>query len=462
MAFDPSLEEQQLHAETFRREQSRLTGRELVSEIALALGFTVATAALWLIYPPSTFALAPAALCMVVLAVASRVRIDTPFGYTHAAQLAFVPLLFAIPPAVVPIAVVAAFTIALLPDLLAGKARPGRLLVAVGNSWFAIGPAAVFALAKTEPRDAGPALLIAALTAQCTVDFAVSALRFWIDREASLKAQLRETWVYAIDAALSGVALVVAEDMDRSPAAVLALLPLLGVLAVFAHERHQRVQGLLELNNAYRGTALVLGDVLEADDGYTGEHCRSVVQLALALGEKLGLGAEQARNLEFAALLHDIGKIAIPTEIINKPGKLDPDEWRIIKTHTLEGQRMLDQVGGFMQTVGLIVRSHHERWDGRGYPDGLAGEAIPFEARIIACCDSWNAMRTDRAYRPALSHEIALAELLANTGHQFDPHIVPVFLTVIESTPQHRPITPPTPNPHGAPTAETERHATAP
>ena len=101
------------------------------------------------------------------------------------------------------------------------------------------------------------------------------------------------------------------------------------------------------------------------------------------------------RNLEFGALLHDVGKVAIPKEIINKPGKLDPHEWEIIKTHTVEGQRMLDQVGGFMSDVGRIVRSHHERWDGGGYPDGLAGEAIPIEARIISACDTWNAMTTD-------------------------------------------------------------------
>src|SRR5205807_7862101 len=129
-------------------------------------------------------------------------------------------------------------------------------------------------------------------------------------------------------------------------------------------------------------------------------------------------------NLEFGALLHDVGKIAIPKEIVNKPGKLNPEEWTIIKTHTVEGQRMLEQVGGFMREVGLIVRTHHERWDGGGYPDGLAGEAIALEARIISCCDTWNAMRTDRPYRRALSHEVALAELIANAGSQFDPRVV--------------------------------------
>jgi HD-GYP domain-containing protein (c-di-GMP phosphodiesterase class II) len=149
----------------------------------------------------------------------------------------------------------------------------------------------------------------------------------------------------------------------------------------------------------------------------------------------LKLDAQRRRNLEFGALLHDVGKIAIPKEIINKPGKLDAAEWTVIKTHTLEGQKMLERVGGFMRDVGLIVRSHHERWDGGGYPDGLAGEEIPLEARIIACCDTWNAMRTDRAYRKALSHEVALTELMANSRTQFDPTVVEALLNVIEPAP---------------------------
>src|SRR5262249_25138410 len=154
-------------------------------------------------------------------------------------------------------------------------------------------------------------------------------------------------------------------------------------------------------------------------------------ELSLAVGDRLGLSAEQRRNLEFAALLHDVGKIAIPKEIINKPGKLDPDEWALMKTHTIEGQKLLDRVGGFMQEVCGIVRSHHERWDGRGYPDGLAGQAIPLESRIICCCDTWNAMRTDRAYRAALAHDEAVAELLANRGSQLDPEIVDTLLSIV-------------------------------
>ena len=289
----------------------------------------------------------------------------------------------------------------------------------------------MLALAHVQPRDAGPALLLAALAAQFLADFVVSSARLVIVRGASISSVFRDTWAYAIDAALSGIALVVAEDIHTTPMAALALVPLLGLLAVFAHERHQRLQSMLELSSAYRGTALVLGDVIEADDGYTGEHCKSVVSLALEVAEHLGLSPERQRNLEFAALLHDVGKIAIPKEIINKPGKLDPHEWTIIKTHTVEGQKMLERVGGFMRQVGLIVRSHHERWDGGGYPDGLAGEDIPLEARIITCCDTWNAMRTDRPYRKALSHDVAVAELVSNAGGQFDPHVVETFVRLV-------------------------------
>ena len=222
MSLKPSLEEQELLADTFRRAGTRMPARERTSEIVSACGFAVAVAGLWWAQPPSPFAVVPAGLCVLVMMLATRVRFDTPFGFTVATQLAFVPLLFAVPGAIVPIAVVAALTIARLPEVLAGTARPGRLLLTVGNSWFAIGPAAVFALAETPPGAAGAVLLLAALGAQFLVDFTASAVRFWIDRGASLADQLRETWVYGIDAALSGIALVVAEDIHTTPVAILS------------------------------------------------------------------------------------------------------------------------------------------------------------------------------------------------------------------------------------------------
>jgi putative nucleotidyltransferase with HDIG domain len=426
-----NIEEQESLADTFARAEEDLTLRERRIEVPVAVGFFAAVVVVWAAWPPHGFEVLPALLCLVVMAVASVVRFDTPFGFTLATQLAFVPLLFAMPVAVVPIAVLLALLLAGCFEVWRGNKTPRRLLLTPGNSWFAIGPAAVFAVAHTEPRHAGAALLLIALAAQFAVDFAVSTVRFAEARDAGLAAQLRESWVYLIDIALTGMALVVAEQVPDHPLVALAPLPLLGLLAWFAGERRERLVNLLELNSAYRGTALVLGDVVEADDGYTGVHCRGVLGLALAVADELGLDADRRRNLEFGALLHDVGKIAIPKEIINKPGKLDPEEWQIIKTHTLEGQNMLDRIGGFMRDVGLIVRSHHERWDGGGYPDGLAGDEIPLEARIVSCCDSWNAMRTDRAYRKALAPEVALEELSANAGRQFDPHIVEVITAIV-------------------------------
>jgi HD-GYP domain-containing protein (c-di-GMP phosphodiesterase class II) len=433
MSLEPNLAEQELLADTLRRAASDLTTREVLAELVVGVGFVLAAAALWWQDPPHGVAVIPAILCMAVLVLAARVRFETPLGFTVATQLAFVPLLFAIPVAIVPAMVAAALVIARLPDVLSKRAGVGKLLGTTGNAWFAVGPAAVFAIAQIAPRHAGSALLLTALGAQFVVDFGAAAIYFGIAREASLRTQLRDTWVYVIDAALSGVGLVVAEQLQSSAAAVLAVVPLLGLLAMFAHERSQRLQSLLALGETYKGTALLLADVVTADDLYTGEHSRGVVGLALAVGDQLGLDGVQQRNLEFGALLHDVGKIAIPKDIINKPGPLDAAEWNLVKTHTLEGERMLARVGGFMREVGQIVRSHHERWDGDGYPDGLRGDAIPLAARIIACCDAWSAMRTDRPYRQSLSYETALAQLHANAGSQFDPEVAAALLTVISA-----------------------------
>jgi putative nucleotidyltransferase with HDIG domain len=366
------------------------------------------------------------------------VRFYLPSGWTVPTQVPFVPLVFTLPVSVAPLAVVLAFMAARLPEVVAGRASPGRLVHSIGNSWFALGPAAVFAVAGVEASHAGAALLAAALAAQFVADFAASSLWEAIADGSRVRAQLRDLWVYGVDAALAPVALVIATQVGQRPLAAAAVLPLLGVFAVFARERRARLESLVELKNAYHGTALVLGDVVEADDGYTGEHCKSVVALALQVGEHLGLAADRLRDLEFGALLHDVGKIAIPKDIINKPAQLDPEEWAIIKTHTVEGQRLLEQVGGFMRQVGEIVRSHHERWDGTGYPDGLAGDDIPLESRIIACCDAFNAMRTDRPYRKAMPLEDAVAELVACSGRQFDPTIVTGLLDVVDPHPRRQ------------------------
>ena len=420
-------------AEARGRLSERLSSREVRAEIIVGGTFVLAVIALLAWFPPSSGGWEPllAVTSLVALAVAIRVEFDIGSGITAPSQLAFIPLLFAVPPALVPVAVVAGIAAGKLVDVVRGDMRPVRLLAIFANAWFSVGPALVFAIAAPESAgDATVGLILAALAAQFAVDFGASSLREALVHGATLREQLQETWVYAVDVALTPVGLMAAWSAEETSLGVLGLLPLLGVLAVFARERRARVDGLVELNAAYRGTALVLGDVVEADDSYTGEHSRGVVQLALEVGGRLGLDAGARRNLEFAAMLHDVGKVAIPKDIINKPGELDPSEWQVMRTHTIEGERMLDQVGGFMSEVGRIVRSHHERWDGGGYPDGLAGEAIPLEARIVACCDAWNAMTTTRSYRDAMPDEEAARELVAHAGSQFDPTVVGTVLQI--------------------------------
>jgi HD-GYP domain-containing protein (c-di-GMP phosphodiesterase class II) len=184
------------------------------------------------------------------------------------------------------------------------------------------------------------------------------------------------------------------------------------------------------LGDAYRGTAFLLGDVVEADDAYTGTHSRHVVDLVMAVADDLSLNEADRRDAEFVALLHDVGKIRIPGSIINKPGPLDAEERALMETHTVIGEEMLERVGGMLGHVGHLVRSCHERWDGNGYPDKLAAEKIPLVARIVCACDAFSAMTTDRPYRKARTTEEALAELETCSGTHFDPLVVAALLRV--------------------------------
>ena len=239
-------------ADTLQRPRSRMTTRERLAEAVLSGGFVVAAVVLWLNVPPGNFSVGPALVCWLVLVVASRIRIDTPFGFTVPTQLAFVPLVFAMPLAVVPIAVVAAYVVARAPDILTGELQISRMVHAIGNSWYAFGPLVVFAIARVRPDKAAPLLLAVALLAQFIVDFTALGLRFAVSRRATPVELLKQGWIYVVDAALSGVALLVAEEIHRSPLAALAPLPLLGLVGMFARERRQRLESLIELNTAYR------------------------------------------------------------------------------------------------------------------------------------------------------------------------------------------------------------------
>ncbi len=154
-----------------------------------------------------------------------------------------------------------------------------------------------------------------------------------------------------------------------------------------------------------------------------GDHVNGVAELAVAIGERLGLLPEELEDLRQAAELHDMGKVAIPDAILDKPGPLDDDEWEFMRRHTIIGERIL-QAAPALERVATIVRSTHERMDGKGYPDGLAGDAIPLAARIVLVCDAFEAMTADRSYRKAMSAEVAIEELERCAGAQFDPRVV--------------------------------------
>jgi putative nucleotidyltransferase with HDIG domain len=435
MSAHALTESERLRA-SFASRAKPMVSSERAAELIVGGAFLLAALALALIGGSAhAFSLPIAALYVLSLAVTADLRFDVGAGFTVPTQAVFVPMLFAVPVSLAPLLVALSLALAVAPAILSGRSPLSRILTVPGNSWFAVGPAAALALAHVERPDGRWGLLLLALAAQFACDFAANCVRERLCGGLTLAEYVEDSWpVYLIDLAFAPLGLAVAIAAIGRPWAVLLVAPLFGVLRFFSRERRQRLEQLVELNEAYRGTALLLGDVVEADDTYTGEHCKDVVRLALDVAAQMGLAPDKQRTVEFGALLHDIGKIAVPKEIVNKPGKLDTREWEIIKTHTVEGQRMLDRVGGFMGMVGRIVRSHHERWDGAGYPDGLRGEEIPLEARIISCCDAFNAMTTTRPYRKAIAKPLALAEIRRHSGAQFDPGVVDALDAVISGS----------------------------
>jgi two-component system cell cycle response regulator len=165
------------------------------------------------------------------------------------------------------------------------------------------------------------------------------------------------------------------------------------------------------------------------------EHVGEVVLTAISIGETFGLSPDELEELRLAARLHDVGKLAVPDDVLQQPGPLHPEEWAFIREHTVIGERILAAAPGW-PGVGAIVRATHERWDGTGYPDGLAGAAIPLAARIIAVCDAFSAMTSPRPYRLPIARDQALEELHAHAGTQFDPDVVAAFSVIVERADQ--------------------------
>jgi HD-GYP domain-containing protein (c-di-GMP phosphodiesterase class II) len=437
---DPYVE--QLFEDASTRKTAPLSARELRTDAVLGAMLLLGVAALALVAPSQRgLSVLGTVALIAAFSLTQRIQFDAGTGYTVPSQLVFMPMLILAPPALVPLLVAAGFLVGRLPRYLRGDVHPSRLVFVLPDALYALGPAVVVALFAPGAMglDDWPVLALA-LVAQGVCDAGVTVVRDKLSHGVPPSVALRLfVWVFAVDAALTPAGVLAGVAGQPEPLAVVAVLPLMGLLALFARERRARIDHALALSHAYRGTALLMSDVLEADDAYTGgEHSHGVVALALAVGDALGLEGRERRNLEFGALLHDIGKIRVADEIINKPGKLTDAEFAVIKRHPADGQKMLERVGGVLAEVGLIVRHHHERWAGGGYPDGIAGEAIPLAARIICACDAYSAMTTNRSYRAAMPVADAVAELRRCSGEQFDPAVVDALLKIVARWPAPR------------------------
>ena len=206
------------------------------------------------------------------------------------------------------------------------------------------------------------------------------------------------------------------EDLD--------LLKILGSQVAFVIQNADLFQNL---QRAYIDTLSALTSAIDAKDSYTRGHSERVTELSIKLATEVGIAPEEIEKIKLGGLLHDIGKIGIPEGILNKPGRLNDEEFEIIKSHPDLGLHILGKVE-FLEAIVPIIRHHHERYDGKGYPSGLKGEEIPLLARIVSVVDTYDAMTTDRPYRKAMTLEEALKEIERCSGSQFDPEIAAHFI----------------------------------
>lgn len=267
-------------------------------------------------------------------------------------------------------------------------------------------------------------------------DVRVVALSGRIEQESVTRMILAGAVGYAVKGSNPDILAQVVVNASRSArfidaAAVPGLFD--SVVRLAREERHGRAEAerlAHDLEQAYRETVMALVGAIKYRDTGTEEHGDRVADRVVAIGRRLGLSPRQMVDLEYGAVFHDIGKIAVPDAILHNEDDLTPAEWDVIKQHTVVGEQILKPVG-FLQGVALIVRHSHEHYDGSGYPDGLVGDDIPIESRVVFACDAFDAMTSTRTYQQAMPIERAAARMLELSGSHFDPAVVNAMLHVL-------------------------------
>lgn len=290
----------------------------------------------------------------------------------------------------------------------------------LAESWYLLLTFATYAIAPFAAEHfQQPAMLLLVLLP------ATAGMRHFWDRKWIRYSQI------AVLVATFALMPILIFGMAMFPMAIVGLraFPATIVLVGFLTERLWKVR--FE-RGRFVSTVRSLLAALQARDGYTGDHSEETLKMVMGVADQLGLDEQERNELADVALLHDVGKIGISDEILNKPGKLNDTEWAEMRKHPQIGEEIVSKVPGF-EEVAKAIRHEHERWDGFGYPDGISGNEIPMASRIVLVCDAYHAMMSDRPYRKALGLEIARDELLKNSGSQFDPRVVEALLAAIDA-----------------------------